>query len=116
MPHSMSARNKMGICAIHSSIPAILPFYCHDSYCSTSLSLSIRLFFYKGLWAKNNEDSPVAQMVENFACNMQTQVQCLGQEDPLEKGMATHSSILVWRIPRTVEPGRLQGGLKEQLT
>jgi len=32
----------------------------------------------------------------------------LGQEDPLEKGMATHSSILAWRIPRTEEPGRLQ--------
>ena len=36
------------------------------------------------------------------------QVRSLGQEDPLEKGMATHSSILAWRIPRTEEPGRLQ--------
>ena len=35
-------------------------------------------------------------------------VQSLGWEDPLEKGMATHSSILAWRIPWTVEPGRLQ--------
>ena len=35
-------------------------------------------------------------------------VQSLGQEDPLEKGMATHSSILVWRIPWIEEPGRLQ--------
>ena len=35
-------------------------------------------------------------------------VQSLGQEDPLEKGMATHSSILAWKIPRTEEPGRLQ--------
>ena len=41
-------------------------------------------------------------------------VQSLGQEDPLEKGMATHSSILAWRIPRTEEPGRLQSmGSKE---
>ena len=38
----------------------------------------------------------------------ETQVQSLGWEDPLEKEMATHSSILVWRIPRTEEPGRLQ--------
>ena len=38
----------------------------------------------------------------------ETQVQSLGQEDPLEKGMATHSSILAWRIPRTEEPGGLQ--------
>ena len=37
-----------------------------------------------------------------------TQVQSLGQEDPLEKGMATHSSILAWRIPWTEEPGELQ--------
>ena len=36
------------------------------------------------------------------------QVQSLGQEDPLEEGMATHSSILTWRIPWTEEPGRLQ--------
>ena len=42
------------------------------------------------------------------ACNSGNTVQSLGQEDPLEKGIATHSSILVWRIPRTEEPGRLQ--------
>ena len=35
------------------------------------------------------------------------QVQCLGQEDPLEEGMATHSSILAWKIPRTEDPGGL---------
>ena len=38
----------------------------------------------------------------------ETQVQSLGWEDPLEKGMATHSSILAWRIPCTEDPGRLQ--------
>ena len=38
----------------------------------------------------------------------ETQVQSLGREDPLEKGTATHSSILAWRIPRIEEPGRLQ--------
>ena len=38
----------------------------------------------------------------------ETQVQALGREDPLEKEMATHSSILVWKIPWTEEPGRLQ--------
>ena len=38
----------------------------------------------------------------------ETQVQSLGQEDPLEKGMATHSSVLAWRIPWTEEPGRRQ--------
>ena len=44
----------------------------------------------------------------------QNQVQFLGQEEPLEEEMATHSSILAWRIPWTEEPGRLQSmGLKE---
>ena len=44
----------------------------------------------------------------------ETQVQFLGQEDPLEKEMATHSSILAWRIPWTEEPGGLQStGLQE---
>ena len=51
---------------------------------------------------------PVAQMVENLPAMQVTWVQSLGQEDPLEKGMETHSSILAWRIPWTEEPGRLQ--------
>ena len=48
--------------------------------------------------------SLVAQMVKNMPAMQETQVQSLGREDPLEKGMATHSSILAWRIPRTEEP------------
>ena len=50
----------------------------------------------------------VALMVKNLPATQQTQVQPLGQEDPLEKGMATHPCILVWRIPWTEEPGGLQ--------
>ena len=46
-------------------------------------------------------------MVKNPPALQQTQVLSLGQEDPLEKGMATHSSILAWRTPWTEEPGRL---------
>ena len=53
--------------------------------------------------------SLIAQMVTNLRAMLKTQVQSLGQEGPLEKGMATHSSILGWtRIPWTEEPGRLQ--------
>ena len=48
----------------------------------------------------------VAQMVKNLPVMRETQVQSLGQEDPLEKGGATHPSILAWRIPWTEEPGR----------
>ena len=47
-------------------------------------------------------------MVENLPTVQGIQVLSLGQEDPLKKGMATHSSILVWKIPWTEEPGGLQ--------
>ena len=49
----------------------------------------------------------VAQMVKNLPVKWETWVQCLVQEDPLEKEMATRSSILAWRIPWTEEPGGL---------
>ena len=50
----------------------------------------------------------MAQTVKNLPEMRETGVQSLGQEDPLEKGIATHSSILAWRIPWTEEPGGLQ--------
>ena len=50
----------------------------------------------------------MAQMIKNLPAVQETCVQSLGQEDPLEKGMATHSSILAWRIPWTEKPGGLQ--------
>ena len=50
----------------------------------------------------------VAQRVERLPAMRETQVRSLGREDPLEKEMATHSSILFWRSPWTEEPGRLQ--------
>ena len=61
-------------------------------------------------------------MAKNLPAMQKTWVQPLGRQDPLEKGMATHSSILAWRIPRTEEPGGLQScdhkesDLTEQLT
>ena len=55
-----------------------------------------------GLWA-----SLVAQTVKVSVCNEETWVRSLGWEDPLEKEMAAHSSILAWKIPWTVEPGGL---------
>ena len=47
-------------------------------------------------------------MVNNLPAMQEIRVQSLGQEDPVEKGMATHSSILAWRLPWTEEPGKLQ--------
>ena len=52
--------------------------------------------------------SLVVQTVKNLPAVWETWVQSLGQGDPLEKGMATHSSVLVWRIPWTEKPGGLQ--------
>ena len=52
-------------------------------------------------------DFLVAQMVKYPPAMQEMHVQSLGREVPLEKEMATHSSILAWRIPRTEEPGRL---------
>ena len=52
--------------------------------------------------------SLVAQMVKNMSAMRVTWIQSLGWEDPWEKGMATHSSILAWGVPWTEEPGGLQ--------
>ena len=59
--------------------------------------------------------SLVAQLVENLPAMQETWVQSLGWEDPLEKEMATCSSILAWRIPRAEEPGRLQSMGSQEL-
>ena len=50
----------------------------------------------------------MAQTVKNLPAMQQTWVQSLGQEDPLEKEVASHSCVLAWRIPWTEDPGRLQ--------
>ena len=53
-------------------------------------------------------DFPVAQTVKNLPAMQETWVRSLGREDPLETGMATHFSILAWKIPWTEETGGLQ--------
>ena len=50
----------------------------------------------------------MSQMVKHLLTMWETQVESLGKEDPLEKEIATHSSILAWKMPGTEEPGRLQ--------
>ena len=66
------------------------------------LAESLFFFFF------NSRASLMAQMVKNLPAVQKTWIWFLGWEDPLEKGMATHSSILAWRIQWTKEPGRLQ--------
>ena len=70
---------------------------------------TIGLFFiFLGLFLIIIRASLIAQLVKNLPAMQETLVRFLGQEDPLEKDMATHSSILAWRIPWTEESCRLQ--------
>ena len=62
---------------------------------------------------KTTQAAPVAQRLKPLPAMRETWVQSLGQEDPLEKKMATHSSILAWRIPWMEEPGYSPRGRKE---
>ena len=72
--------------------------------------MSLWVFFPLFDWT-----SLVAQMVKRLPTMWETQVQSLGREDPLEKEITTHSSILAWKIPWTEEPGRLQSmGLRSR--
>ena len=59
--------------------------------------------------------SLIAQLVKNLPAVQETWVQFLGREDPLEKEVVTHSTILAWRIPWTEEPGRLQSMGSQEL-
>ena len=64
------------------------------------------------VWGDKRRDKKVTflvtQMIKNLPAMQETWVQSLGREYPLEKGMATHSSILAWRIPWTEKPGGLE--------
>ena len=57
----------------------------------------------------------VAQMVKNLPTMQETWAQSLGRKDPMEKGMTTYSSVLVWRIPWTEEPGGLQSMVSQRV-
>ena len=89
------------------SKPEVLLF--SSSYCYSPLLVPIFWVFpgetHEG--ALPDYGSLVAQMAKNQPAMRETQVQSLGHEDLLEKGMATHSSILAWRIPWTEKPGGL---------
>ena len=80
-----------------------------DSPSSESIQLSSAFFFFFLIQALSGLDDTL--VIKNLLANvreLRTRVQSLGWEDPLEEGMAAHSSILAWRIPWTEEPGGLQ--------
>ena len=73
-----------------------------DFYC-TQIKITGKFHLYNVIWG-----FPGGSMVKNLPAVLETWARSLGQEDPLEEGMATHSSILAWRISQTKEPGGLQ--------
>ena len=73
---------------------------------STLNAYYVLFSFYEGYCTHGA--SLVDQTVKSLPAMKETWIQSLDQEDPVQKGMATHSSILAWRIPWTEEPGRLQ--------
>ena len=77
-------------------------FITHILFLLTFLKLFLKLILYIYIWA-----SLVAQRLKHLPAMQETWVRSLGWEDPLEKGMATYSSILAWRIPWMEEPGGL---------
>ena len=77
-------------------------------YFNTNERDEIQIFIMKKILPLVILTSLVAQMVKCLPAMWETWVRSLGQEDPLEKEMATHSSILAWKIPWMEEPGRLQ--------
>ena len=77
--------------------------------------LAVFLSFFFSLLIYDLGVSLIAQSVKNLPAMQETLVWFLGWEDPLEKEMAAHSSILTWRIPWTEEPGRLQSMGSQEL-
>ena len=86
-------------------------FYYHHKTISCN---KWHLRYYILIPTTNYRTSLIAQWVKNLPAMQETWVQSLGQEDPLEKEMATHSSFLTWSIPETEDPDRLQSmGLQD---
>ena len=97
--------------AIQPSHPLDTPFsFCLQAFPASGTFPISRLFASddQNTGASAFRASLAAQMVNNLPAVPETRLRSLGWEDPLEKGMATHSSVLAWRIPWTEEPGRLQ--------
>jgi len=81
---------------------------CKTAFCLYHFTIPRAMYESFNFSTSFGKDSQVAQWVKNPPAMQETQIQSLGWEDPLEEGMATHSSNLAWRILWTEEPGRLQ--------
>ena len=102
MNHSTRRDGPGDLCS-SNQLPELSGFRQKQAYVLITLCVHCGLVYtWGGRWA-----SLMAKMVKNLPAMQEPQFQSLGQEDPLEKEMATHSSILAWRIPWTDEPGWL---------
>ena len=104
----------------HKNVSIILfpkqKFRCSPSQRPSPRPYSSYLSHVFGNYLCTSGASLVAQTVKNLPAMWETQVQSLGQEDPLEEEMVTHSSILAWEIPWTEEPSTLQSmGVTKEL-
>ena len=98
----------MHIFFIHASVSGHLgSFHVLAIVHGTAVNVEVRVSF-QTMFSSGYIISLVAQVVKSLPAVRETWVLCLGWEDPLEKGMATHSSILAWRIPWTEASGGLQ--------
>ena len=88
---------------------------CHNWFKYLSLPSHNQKILPSPLPPSKNLGPWVAQMVKNLTPMWETKVWSLGQEDPLEEEMATHSSILAWKIPWTEEPGWLQSMYSQRI-
>ena len=108
---SLYLRNTQTTC----SVPFGSESMCNGEFCyhrCLSQKLETTTLPRQGLSVLEGESKEISIVggsdSKEYSCNAETQVRSLGQEDPLEKEMATHCSILAWRIPWTEEPGGLQ--------
>ena len=109
---------SLGLCVCELFFPSVFPSFLSLSALMAEGGCWSAFFnIWKDFKEENTEnkhivsnikDFPVAQIVKNLPAMQETRIRSLGQEDLLEKGVATHSSILAWRIPWTEEPVGLQ--------
>ena len=110
-PPALARKMETRKCAIFNTIlfstclAQLTHSFCPESLWAFPIPTCCDLFLLK---MRKSTFFFLIYMAKNLPAMQETQVWSLGWEDPLEEGMATHSSILVWRIPRTEEPGGLQ--------
>ena len=92
----------------YTKIPFIYLIQCYSNYCLYMYNLSNKWIYHAYVFVYDNVGLPSGSEVKYLPTMQETWVRSLGWEDPLEKGMANHASILAWEIPWTEEPGGLQ--------